>query len=260
MQVCFPLGSRHSRHHYKVEAGNALSKTIAKGALQVTDNETNNFQHMLFKKNCSISISCAMWGSVACKHKARQGLHQPAGRPAGRPANGPRIGGDPPPPLPPPHGRFHSFGMVLLAIPTISFVCFYDSKETRLDAIPPPRCHTNPIPLNYKCNIGCYEMILQRQAKWACLYLSGCTIPQLKNSWKLTCYIVGHHPKKWCPLPSSPGFACYAQRHIVCLSPVSLLVLGSVGQYCMCFTSSFMSPISTLPLLTNHNILRDFGK
>ena len=46
---------------------------IAAGALQV--NETNNFQHMLFKKNCSSSISCAMWGSVACKHKARQGLH-----------------------------------------------------------------------------------------------------------------------------------------------------------------------------------------
>ena len=64
--------------------------------------ETNNLQHMLFKKNCSISISCAMWGSVACKHKARQGLHQPAGRPVGRPAKGPRIGGDPPLPPPPP--------------------------------------------------------------------------------------------------------------------------------------------------------------
>ena len=102
MQVCFPLGSRHSRHHYKVEAGNALSNTIAEGALQVTDNETNNFQHMLFRKNCSISISCAMWGSVACKHKARQGLHQPAGRVAGQPAKGPRIGGEPPPPSPPP--------------------------------------------------------------------------------------------------------------------------------------------------------------
>ena len=75
MQVCFPLGSRHNRHHYKVEVGNALSKTIAEGALQVTHNETNNFLHMLFKKNCSISISCAMWGSVACKHKGRQGLH-----------------------------------------------------------------------------------------------------------------------------------------------------------------------------------------
>ena len=43
MQVCFPLGSRHSRYHYKVEVGNALSKTIAEGALQVTANETNNF-------------------------------------------------------------------------------------------------------------------------------------------------------------------------------------------------------------------------
>ena len=81
MQVCFPLGSRHSRHHYKVEVGNALSKTIAAGALQVTVIETNNFQHMLFKKNCSISISCAMGGSVACKHKARQGLRRLAGRP-----------------------------------------------------------------------------------------------------------------------------------------------------------------------------------
>ena len=61
-----------------------LSKTIAAGALQ--ENETNNFQPMLFKKNCSISISCA---SVACKHKARQGLHQPT--------RGSRIGGEPPP-------------------------------------------------------------------------------------------------------------------------------------------------------------------
>ena len=95
MQVCFPLGSRHSRHHYKVEVGNALSKTIAAGALQVTVNETNNFQHMLFKNNCSISISCAMWGSVACKHKARQGLHhQLAGQ---RTENRRRT-----PPLPPP--------------------------------------------------------------------------------------------------------------------------------------------------------------
>ena len=54
----------------------ALSKTIAEGALQVTDNETTYFQDMLFKGNCSISISCAMWGSVACRHKAIQGLHQ----------------------------------------------------------------------------------------------------------------------------------------------------------------------------------------
>ena len=54
---------------------------------------TNTFQHMLFKKNCSSSISCAMWGSVAYKHKARQGLHQPA--------RGSRIGGDVPPPPPP---------------------------------------------------------------------------------------------------------------------------------------------------------------
>ena len=35
-----------------------LSKTIAAGALQVAVNETNNFQHMLLKKNCSISIMC----------------------------------------------------------------------------------------------------------------------------------------------------------------------------------------------------------
>ena len=84
MQVCFPLGSRHNRHHYKVEVGNALPKTIAAGALEVTVNETNNFQHMLFTKNGSISISCAMWGCVACKHKARQGLHQPACPPEDR--------------------------------------------------------------------------------------------------------------------------------------------------------------------------------
>ena len=98
MQVCFPLGSKHNRQHYKVEVGNVLSKTFAEGALQVTVNETNNFQHMLFKKNCSISISCAMWGSVACKHKARQGLHQRAGRPAGRTSENRRK----PPPCPPP--------------------------------------------------------------------------------------------------------------------------------------------------------------
>ena len=46
MQVCFPLGRRHNRHPYKVEVGNALSKTIAAGGLQVTVNETNNFQHI----------------------------------------------------------------------------------------------------------------------------------------------------------------------------------------------------------------------
>ena len=99
--LTYLLGSRHSRHHYKVKAGNALSITIAKGALQVTNNKKNNFQHMLFKRNCSISIRCAMLGSVACKHKTRQGLHQPAGRPAGRPANRPEIVGDPPPSPPP---------------------------------------------------------------------------------------------------------------------------------------------------------------
>ena len=69
-----------------------LSKTIAAGALQV--NETNNFQHMLFKKNFSSSISCAMWGALwQYKHEAKQVLHQPA--------RGSRIGGDPPPPPPP---------------------------------------------------------------------------------------------------------------------------------------------------------------
>ena len=36
--------------------------------------ETNNFQHMLFKKNCCISISCALWHDVAYQHKATQGL------------------------------------------------------------------------------------------------------------------------------------------------------------------------------------------
>ena len=46
---------------------------------------------MMFKKNCSNSISCAMWGFVAYKHKAKQVLHR------SRPARGSRIGGDPPP-------------------------------------------------------------------------------------------------------------------------------------------------------------------
>ena len=48
---------------------------IAVGALQV--NETNNFQHMLIEKNCSSSISCAMWRYVAYKHQARQGGDPP---------------------------------------------------------------------------------------------------------------------------------------------------------------------------------------
>ena len=123
MQVCFPLGSRHSRHHYKVEMGNTLSKTIAEGALQVTDNETNNFQHMLFQKNCSISISCAMWGSVACKHKARQGLHQPAGRPT---ENRRRT-----PPLPPPPWSLsHQWGPPDVLIPSPSAISIFSTPRS----------------------------------------------------------------------------------------------------------------------------------